>query len=198
MNKAALRAGVLSARDGMGAVARAADSRALTSGVQGLPEWQNAQTVLLYLGIKTEFDPSALAQAILDSGRTLALPRIVRGEHRLEIRQVRTLDQDLKPGVWGLREPDPEYCAEVDPARLDLILVPGVAFDATGGRMGYGAGFYDRLLSNPRLTALRVSALFETQLVDRVPREAHDLPVEVLVLPGRILRVAARPGGEIR
>jgi 5-formyltetrahydrofolate cyclo-ligase len=79
----------------------------------------------------------------------------------------------------------------MEPNLLDFVLVPGVAFDLQGNRMGYGAGFYDRLLSNPLLTAPRVSAFFSEQLVDQVPHEPHDLPVDILVMPNQIVRLGS-------
>jgi 5-formyltetrahydrofolate cyclo-ligase len=187
--KAALRARVLSARDQLPAMLRASAGAALIDRVQRLPEWLAAGTLLLYLGIKTEFDPEPLALAVLAAGHRLVLPRILRGQGGLEIRAVRDPDADLVSGVWGLREPDPARCPEVAPAAIDFILVPGVAFDARGGRIGYGAGYYDRLLSDPALRAVRVAALFDVQLVESVPCESHDRPVDVLVLPGRQIRV---------
>lgn len=187
--KAALRTRVLAARDGLAPDARAADAAALLERLRLLPEWQEARCLMLYLGIRSEFDPAPLARAVLDEGRRLALPRILRGHGVLEVREVRDLDQDLREGVWGLREPDPARCAEVPVAELDLVLVPGVAFDRLGGRMGYGAGFYDRLLAAPDLAAVRVSALFDAQLVASVPRESHDKPVDLLVMPSRLIRV---------
>ncbi|MDE3010439.1 MAG: 5-formyltetrahydrofolate cyclo-ligase [Pseudomonadota bacterium] len=187
--KAALRTRVLAARDGLAPEARAADANALLERLCLLPEWQEARCVMLYLGIRSEFDPAPLARAVLAEGRRLALPRILRGQGVLEVREVQDLDQDLREGVWGLREPDPARCPEVPVAELDLVLVPGVAFDRLGGRMGYGAGFYDRLLAAPDLAAVRVSALFDAQLVASVPREPHDKPVDLLVLPSRLIRV---------
>ncbi len=190
--KAQLRARVLAARDALTPHARAAASLQLDARVQALPEWQAACTVLLYLGIRTEYDPRRLAEQVLASGRQLVLPRILRQSHTLEIRAVSDLQLDLQPGVWGLQEPDPARCALVAPAALDLVLVPGVAYDLSGGRIGYGAGYYDRLLADPALQAPRISALFREQLVSAVPREPHDLPVDVLVLPDGMLRVPGR------
>jgi len=189
--KNTLRKQVLERRDAMTAQEHHASTADLLMHLSSLPEWKKAKTVLLYLGIKTEFDPTPFVEAALSMEKTVALPRILKSEHRLEIRQVQSLDQDLVSGVWGLREPDPQVCPEMEPNLLDFVLVPGVAFDLQGNRMGYGAGFYDRLLSNPLLTAPRVSAFFSEQLVDQVPHEPHDLPVDILVMPNQIVRVGS-------
>jgi len=187
-SKNSLRQEVLAKRDAISQAARQAFTVDLLVNISSLPEWKKANTVLLYLGIKTEFDPTPLVEAALSMEKTVVLPRILKAENRLEIRQIQSLDQDLVSGVWGLREPDPSSCPEIEPAKLDFVLVPGVAFDLQGNRMGYGAGFYDRLLSDQRLVAPRISAFFSEQLVDQVPHEAHDLPVDIMVMPRQILR----------
>jgi len=187
-SKNSLRQEVLAKRDAISQATRQAYTVDLLVNISSLPEWKKANTVLLYLGIKTEFDPTPLVEAALSMEKTVVLPRILKAENRLEIRQIQSLDQDLVSGVWGLREPDPSSCPEIEPAKLDFVLVPGVAFDLQGNRMGYGAGFYDRLLSDQRLVAPRISAFFSEQLVDQVPHEAHDLPVDIMVMPRQILR----------
>jgi len=192
-SKDTLRKQVLAHRDAISSEVHRTYSISLLMNLSSLPEWKKAKTVLLYLGIKTEFDPTPLVEAALSMEKTVVLPRILKGENRLEIRQVQSLDQNCIPGVWGLREPNPVTCPEITPLQLDFILVPGVAFDLKGNRMGYGAGFYDRLLSSPDLRAPRVSALFPEQCVDQVPHEPHDQPVDILVLPNQILRVGKTP-----
>jgi len=187
-SKNSLRQEVLAKRDAISQATRQAYTVDLLVNISSLPEWKKANTVLLYLGIKTEFDPTPLVEAALSMEKMVVLPRILKAENRLEIRQIQSLDQDLVSGVWGLREPDPSSCPEIEPAKLDFVLVPGVAFDLQGNRMGYGAGFYDRLLSDQRLVAPRISAFFSEQLVDQVPHEAHDLPVDIMVMPRQILR----------
>ena len=113
------------------------------------------------------------------------LPR-VRPDHTLDHHAVRGPDE-LTPGPFGIAEPRPS-CPTVAPAALDVILVPGVAFDRAGGRLGYGGGFYDRFLA--ACTGPRLGLAFALQLVACVPREAHDLPLAVLVTEAEVIRVA--------
>ncbi len=90
-------------------------------------------------------------------------------------------ETELVAGVWGIREPDPARCAPMATDEPDLVLVPGVAFDIRGGRIGYGAAYYDRLLGRcPPGTPL-VAAAFEVQIVDAVPMEPHDRRVDRIV-----------------
>lgn len=181
--KRALRALITERRDAIPAAERRRQSEALHARIRARAEWQKAGVVMLYLGIKSEFDPQALVEEALTEGKTVLLPRILKLARRLEIRSVRSLSHDLVPGAWGLQEPDPKTCPEAALASIDLILVPGLAFDRHGHRLGYGAGYYDRLLSDPHLQACKIAALFLEQFVDSIPVEAHDQAVDVLLLP---------------
>jgi 5-formyltetrahydrofolate cyclo-ligase len=144
---------------------------------------------LVYLPFGTEPDLMPVVEALWRLGAPLAAPRTVRNSRRLIWKLIRRYE-DLQPGVWGIREPKPE-CPDLsaeDMARAPFILVPGVAFDARGGRLGYGGGYYDRFLSGflgmPQRPLL-LAAAFEQQLVDEVPTEEHDIPVSVLMTERR-------------
>ncbi|WP_297460997.1 5-formyltetrahydrofolate cyclo-ligase [Ferrovum sp.] len=139
------------------------------------PRFQAARVLLLYGSMGSEPNTWPLLRATLKQGRSLVLPRIE--QDTLTLYRVRDLDTELgPPGLWGLREPLPPLCDPVRPETLDFILVPGLLFDVQGGRLGYGGGYYDRLLSRaPR--AWRLALAFREQCVDEVPREPHDLPI---------------------
>lgn len=185
--KRALRARVLAARDAMPDAARDAAGAAISRRLATLPSFEAAQAVLSYASFGSEFDTEAFNAAVLAAGKALLLPRIDRTRRALRLHRVRSLRDDLLPGLWGIREPDPARCAETPASAAGLILVPGVAFDAAGGRLGYGGGFYDRLLPGAALTAALVAAAFELQLVDAVPMGPLDRRVEVLVTEARAL-----------
>ena len=110
--------------------------------------------------------------------------------------------EELEPGTWGILEPSRavrhEHCEQlVSPGTLDLIVVPGLAFDRSGGRLGYGKGYYDRLLAEARPDALRVGLCFDCQLIDEVPSAAHDQRMDYLVTETGV--VACIPAtGEVR
>jgi 5-formyltetrahydrofolate cyclo-ligase len=183
-NKAALRASVLASRGAMLPEERAAASGAIARHLLGMPPLVTARTVAAYAGFDTELDTLPFLAAVLAQGRRLLLPRVVDVESRerrhLVLHQVGDIHRDTRPGRWGIREPDASVCPEVDPLEVDLILLPGVAFDRRGGRLGYGAGFYDRLLPRLRPDCLRVAAAFSVQVVPAVPIEPHDQRVERL------------------
>ena len=179
--KTALRAAQVARRDRLTSEQRWAASAAIAARVRSLPAWQRAPGVLSYMAFGSELDLGELHRELLQQGRLLVAPRVPAQGRVLELRLVADLAQDLAPSRWGIPEPRPERCPLVDPAQVDLVLVPGVAFDRWGNRLGYGAGFYDRLFQRLAPSALRVACLQDALLVERVPAEPHDAPVDLLL-----------------
>ena len=179
--KTALRAAQVARRDGLTPQARVASASAISARLRSLPAWQRARGVLSYMAFGSELDLGELHCELLQQGRLLVAPRVPAQGRALELRQVADLTQDLAASRWGIPEPQPERCPLVDPAQIDLVLVPGVAFDRRGNRLGYGAGFYDRLFLRLLPSALRVACVHDALLVDRVPAEPHDVPVDLLI-----------------
>lgn len=170
-------------RSALPADARTALSQTIAERLAELPEWRASRVVHLYIGaVEGEVETRGIALDALQSGRRVVCPRVVSsqgaGSSRLEHREIRSLD-DLVESPRGLWEPDPARCPETDPAALDLILVPGLAFDREGHRLGFGAGHYDRFLS--ALHAPKVALAFSLQLLQAVPHSARDVPVDWIV-----------------
>jgi 5-formyltetrahydrofolate cyclo-ligase len=152
------------------------------------PAWRESRVVLGYASFRQEVDTFPLLEEVLARGKELVLPRVVRASRSLHLLRVKDLAADLRPGYQGILEPDPARCSSVDPGLIDLVLVPGVVFDRRGFRLGYGGGYYDRLLASlPR--AVRVGLAFSLQVVEELPVLPHDLPVDVLVTEDGVLEV---------
>ena len=183
--KSALRESVLAARAAQDPALRAANGASIVDHLLRLPSVFTARTLCAYVGFDTEIDTAPFLATVLAQGRRLLLPRVVeagsRTRRHLVLHQVGDVDRDTRPGRWGIREPDPARCPAIDPLDIDLVLLPGVAFDRRGGRLGYGAGFYDRLLTRLRPDCLRVAAAFSLQVVAEVPLEPHDQRCQCLV-----------------
>lgn len=151
--------------------------------------WQAADLILFYVDLPDEVRTTLLLQTSLLQGRKIAVPYCDENELRL----TRLLQmQELAAAAFGVQEPVPELRRNpermVDPAQVDLVLVPGLAFDRHGGRLGLGKGYYDRLLLRLRPDCLRVGLAFACQLIDRVPCEEHDQPVDVIVTERELIR----------
>ena len=153
----------------------AAASESTRTSIPSLANWQAAQTVAAFVALPGEPD---LRPFDWCRSKTILLPRVV-GNH-LVFHAVETLAQ-LKPGAFGLLEPDPAKCPPVDPADAEMIFVPGLAFTTGGAHLGRGRGYYDRLLGTlpPKLT--RIGVCFPCQLVDAIFQEPHDECVDLVL-----------------
>jgi 5-formyltetrahydrofolate cyclo-ligase len=178
--KAAARRAVLLRRDALPGGERTLLSARIVATILNLPSYRDAGAVLAYASFGTELQTDELLRRVLADGKTLVLPRVERGG--LGLYEVRDLAGDLAPGTWGIREPEPDRCPPADAGGVGFALVPGVAFDRGARRLGYGGGYYDRLLAGglPEATPL-VSGAFEVQILDKIPLDPHDAPVDVVV-----------------
>jgi len=176
--KRALRSLVLARRDAMTVDARGRASAAITAKVLALPAYRQARSVLTYISFGSEVDTLGIFDSLLRDGKIAVLPRVDAPDKTLRLHRVEGL-QDLDAGVWGIREPRANL-PTVDLADIDFVLMPGVAFDAHGNRLGYGAGYYDRLLAGAPQTLVRVAAAFDCQWVDHLPVGAYDQRVDIL------------------
>lgn len=167
--------------------ARAAESARIS---EHLLEWMLARiparrAVMLYAPMKVEVDITPVAIGLLDRGRTVCLPRVNWQGKTMAPARIEDWSADLVPdrvnARLGLRSPREEL-GEVDPAELGAIVVPGLAFDRRGGRLGRGAGFYDRFLGSlpPDDGRMVIGVAFEWQVVKRVPMEEHDVRMDAL------------------
>ena len=188
--KRALREQVVAARDALPLPARAAAAEAIARRIALLPSFVAAGNVLLTLAFRSEWDTLPLARLALAAGKTVVLPRVDERRRMLELHAIRDLAADIAPGYQGIPEPA-TGCPVVPPAVIDWVLVPGVAVDAAGGRLGYGGGFYDRLLPLLPPRAARVAGAYDLQIVARVPAAPHDLPVHAIVTETRTLVASA-------
>ena len=180
--KSALRKTVLARRDAMDAGAREALSLSILEETSHLDCYRRSSVVLAYVGFGSELRTDAFVRRVLEDGKVLLLPRVNRDERRLDLHEIKNPSKDLVAGTWGIREPSPERCPRAEPESIDFALVPGAAFDPRGARLGYGGGFYDKLLAGcAESSPCLVAAAFELQVVDEVPLEEHDVRVDLIV-----------------
>lgn len=149
-----------------------------------------------YAPFRSEVDLVPLLEWCWTKGLRVALPKVNVEARSMSFHEVGGL-QDLTAGAYGIREPR-EGLAEVELARIGWLIVPGVAFDRRGGRLGYGGGYYDRLSERLRLSGaapLRIAAAYELQLLAEVPMSDHDMRVEFLVTEQAIYSMCCTSGG---
>ena len=173
--KQALRTQIREKRKAISPDLYAKKSAAIREKLEKMPEFQAAKNLLVYVSTNEEVDTHAIIKDCLASGKKIYAPK-VEGEH-IFICRITDWEQ-LKPGSFGILEP----CEILDPAHpeiMDLILVPGIAFDKRGHRIGYGKGFYDSMLKAGN--GLKVGLAFSEQMVDEIPDESHDVSLDLVI-----------------
>jgi 5-formyltetrahydrofolate cyclo-ligase len=188
--KLELRRQVLAARDAMSPEERVRAAGEIIARIAALPAYDAARTVLLTLAFRTEWNTTALVRAALLAGKTVAVPRVDVATRMLVLHGIADPDLDVAAGHQGIPEPLP-HCPVIAPGAIDWVLVPGVAFDRAGRRLGYGGGFYDRLLPLLTRASRRVAGAFDVQIVHRVPAAPHDLCVDTIVTDSRLLEASS-------
>jgi 5-formyltetrahydrofolate cyclo-ligase len=181
--KRALRREILAERDALPADERSARSEAIADRFLELPEAAGARTVLAFCSFGSEVDTAPLIARLRSQGTTVAWPRIEGTE---VVPVVATPGAPMTQTSFGAMEPAEGRVLEV--AELDLVVVPGVAFDRSCDRMGYGAGYYDRLLGMRRERAAAIAVAFSIQIVDRVPTGAIDRRIDGVVTELEVIR----------
>ena len=144
-----------------------------------LPEFLNARVVMLYLPIPHEMDTAEIALHAWQQGKVVLAPKVNWAQRHMLAVQINSLDDGLEDGGHGVRQP---VAGEPWPVEeIGLVIVPALAYDARGGRLGRGGGFYDRFLAEQGMDAVKCGLGFHEQVVDELPMHSHDWPVDLLV-----------------
>jgi 5-formyltetrahydrofolate cyclo-ligase len=182
-----MRRSIRAVRRGLPEVERLAYSRRVWERVVALPCYQRACVVLGYMAFDHEVLTDGLMQQALASGKQLVLPVVLGDRQELALAAVENLRCDVAPGYRGILEPQARHSRAVAPETLNLALIPGVAFDLRGGRLGFGVGFYDRLLSRLPRDIPTIGLAFDFQVIPRLPFEPHDQLLTAIVTEQRVI-----------
>ena len=184
--KRALRATMIAARDALDPALRASASRSISERMQDLPAFAAARVVLVTFPFGSEWDTRPLAQTVLSSGKTLAVPRVHNVTRMLELHAINDIAHQITAGFRGIPEPLSKL-PRIEATKVDWVLVPGVAFSADGRRLGYGGGFYDRLMATLAPATACIAGAFDAQIAAHIPAAAHDLYVDRIITESRTL-----------
>lgn len=146
--------------------------------------YKSADKVLCYKSLSDEINTDLIIADALNSGKTVALPRCDDSPTGISFYRISSM-KDLKKGAFGISEPDPKICEKVFDFGGALCIVPGIAFDKSGGRLGYGKGYYDRLLT--KNTLFSVGLCYNCCLCEALPVEKHDMRVSCIVTENGIV-----------
>lgn len=185
-NKKEIRAALLLKRKALSSEECLLQSREIARRFLGSSEFKAAQTIHFYLATPSEVQTEEMIREALRMKKRVVVPVVQPEKNSLTLSELIDFHpSQLQPGPYGISEPRPEYQRKVDPKEVDLWVVPGVAFDATGNRLGFGGGYYDRLLS--RVKGKKIGVAFEFQVVDRLPIEQTDHPVDLILTEARTI-----------
>jgi 5-formyltetrahydrofolate cyclo-ligase len=146
-----------------------------------------ANIVLLYISSNCEVSSLNIIERCLNYKKIVILPAFVSTKYEMKLMKIDNLDTDLTLGPRNILEPDPNQCNIVPIECIDIAIIPGIAFDEKGGRIGSGDGYYDRLIPKLPITTRKVALTFENQIVPQIQMEAHDRYVDIIITEKRII-----------
>ncbi|MEJ2696710.1 MAG: 5-formyltetrahydrofolate cyclo-ligase [Candidatus Sulfobium sp.] len=187
-DKKSIRKELLDKRDAIPTEVRKIKDRLICERVLSLAEVVRAHTLFLFASFRSEVDTFGIMRSSLAAGKKVLVPRVDRERHILFLCEIRNVDE-LVPGYMGIPEPplnSQEIPADVND--IDLVIIPGAGFDPAGNRIGYGGGYYDRLLAGLKRDIPVVAPAYEEQIAGSIPAEPHDIRVTVIVTDRRVIR----------
>jgi 5-formyltetrahydrofolate cyclo-ligase len=146
-----------------------------------------ANIVLLYINSSCEVNSLNIIERCLNYKKIVILPAFVSTKYEMKLMKIDNVDTDLMLGPRNILEPDPNQCNIVPIECIDIAIIPGIAFDEKGGRIGSGDGYYDRLIPKLPITTRKVALTFEDQIVPQIQMEAHDRHVDIIITEKRII-----------
>jgi 5-formyltetrahydrofolate cyclo-ligase len=190
--KQSLRQSIIAARLAVAPEERLRLSKNIATLISELESYKEAATVLGYMNFGAEFAAEIFVVRALEDGKQVLLPKVNKNTKQLDLYHVTDLARDVAPGSWNIREPIIERCKLVeDLTTVDFILLPGVAFGLDGARLGYGGGFYDKLLCSLSHQPILVAAAYALQVVENIPQENTDCKVEWLITEQKTIHCVA-------
>jgi 5-formyltetrahydrofolate cyclo-ligase len=185
--KSEIRRHALEIRDNISAESRLLKDIEIAERFQSLYIYQVSQTIMFFTSFKSEVNTFFLIDCALSQGKQVIVPKVLRDEKRLILFEIKDILKDLKSGYMGILEPDFPITQSFNSNNLDIIVMPGAAFDLNKNRLGYGGGYYDRLISEitnrPKLIALA----YHEQIIGKVPVETHDIRVDMIITDSAII-----------
>ncbi len=188
LDKKTIREDILRKRDSIDPEIRLKKDNMIMDKVLSSPDFEKANTILYFASFRSEVATLPHIEEALKRGKRIVLPKVDNIERRLILYEI--LDtKEIKPGFMGIPEPEAVPERQRDINDVDLVIMPGVAFDPDGNRLGYGAGYYDKLLAGLKRDIPLIAIAYEEQIVNALPSEDHDVRVNKIVTDKRVIQV---------
>lgn len=179
MDKRELRSKALEMRKNISVKNRVLASGLITEKLKSLEIIKSSKTIMSYMPYGNEADVISFNKWVLDQGKELCIPRVTDSKY-MDAVKVNDIENGLVSGHFGIAEPE-KSVSPVNPDEIDVILVPGVAFDLSGNRLGHGKGYYDRFLSRCSDRVFTIGVAYSFQIFDSIPADAHDKKLKALI-----------------
>ncbi len=187
--KKIIRAKLLRKRDSIPPDLKVQKEAAIEKKLFSIDVFQNARNILMYASFRSEVNTMKYLNDVIRSGKKLVLPMVDSRHKVLRLYEVRDTSE-LVPGYMGIPEPAVRKKRAVTLKNIDLVVIPGAGFDPKGNRLGYGAGYYDKLLSGLRPKTSKpflIALAFEEQIEEEIPAEPHDIRVDIIITDKRLI-----------
>jgi 5-formyltetrahydrofolate cyclo-ligase len=187
VNKSQIRSEIDETIAAMSNKLRAEKTKAIELRLFEFANFLEAKVAMLYINNTNEVPTRDILLRSYAYGKIVVLPAYSEASFEMSLLKVDSPEKDLIGGPRGIYQPDPERCKIVPIDRIDIAIVPAVALDEKGGRIGSGQGYYDRLIPNLAITTRKVALAFEEQIIQQVPIESHDKHVDIIITDQRII-----------
>jgi len=166
---------------------RAAKQKAVESNFLTFANFLEAELVLLYIQRSSELPTEKIIRTSLDVRKGIVLPAYSESRHSITLLRINNYDSDIIKTDSDIMEPDPSVCKKIPLDQIDVALIPGLAFDEKGGRIGFGDGFYNRLISKLPETTRKIAIAFEEQIADHIQMESRKYNLDIIITDKRTI-----------
>jgi len=185
--KQKIRKKLLDLRNSLSAAEIFERSNQVMANILGMDDFKKAEVVAVYISFGTEVNTHGLIRSIMGKKKVLVPVVTDKKKKELILSELRNW-KELSSGSYGILEPKKEFVRENDGDEVDISLVPGVAFDVYGNRIGYGSGYYDRLLK--KMAGIKVGVAYDFQVIDKIPNEGHDVRVDKIATDRFVMTIS--------
>lgn len=188
-NKRIIRKSILDARNRLTDDEIMRNSLIIAERMFGLEEFRKSHLIMCFMSFGSEVRTDSLIERSMALGKRIAVPMVVKDCDRhgeIIACEVKNPCAELEKGTYGILEPKKDCIRCVSPESIDFVVVPGIAFDVRRNRLGYGAGYYDGFLKKVRKDCVKVGIAFDFQVLEKIPAEEHDIPVDMIVTEKKI------------
>lgn len=188
MEKKELRKKIIDLRDRLTPPEIYEKSSLIAEKLFNLPAYEYAGAVMFFISFGSEVDTRDMVEETIKRGKLALAPKALPKTRELIPSKVLNWSEDLAPGAYGIPEPSDDMLRPCDPGIIDLLIVPGVAFDLKGNRLGYGGGYYDRFFPLLKPGTPLVALVYDFQIQPDIPVESWDCPVDIIITEKRIIK----------